>query len=70
VAWLDRSRFIARSRPLRTALSFFGAFIIVYNELKNDFMGRQELGFGGINCEVGGISPLVSTSVEKCHNFF
>jgi len=36
------------------ALSFFGAFVIVYNELKNDFMGRQELGFGSIDCEFGG----------------
>jgi len=32
------------------ALSFFGAFAIVYNELKNDFMGRLELNFGGIDC--------------------
>jgi len=52
------------------ALTFFRAFVIVYNELKNDFMGRQELDFGGIDCEFGGLSPLVSTSVEKCHNFF
>jgi len=51
------------------ALSFFGAFVIVYNELKNDFMGRQELEFGGIDCEFGGLSPLASTSVKMCHNF-
>jgi len=31
------------------ALSFFGAFVIVYIELKNDFMGRQELDCGGID---------------------
>jgi len=52
------------------ALSFFGAFVIVYNELKNDFMGRLKLDFGGIDCEFGGLSPLASTSVEQCHNFF
>jgi len=51
------------------ALSFFEALVIVYNELKNDFMGRQDLVFEGIGCEFGGLSPLVSTSVEKCHNF-
>jgi len=63
---LDGSRSIARS----TALRFFGGFVIVYNELKNDFTGRLELDFGGIDCEFGGLSPLVSTSAEKCHNFF
>ena len=52
------------------ALSFFGAFVIVYNELKNDFMGRLELDFGGIDGEFWGLSPLASTSVEKCHNCF
>jgi len=51
------------------ALSFFWGFVTVYNELKNDFMGRLELDFGGIDCEFGGLSPLASTSVEKCHNF-
>jgi len=35
------------------ALSFFGAFVIVYNELKNDSFGRQELDLGGIDCEFG-----------------
>jgi len=45
-------------------------FVLVYNDLKNDFMGRLELDFGGIDCEFGGLSPLASTSVEKCHNFF
>jgi len=52
------------------ALSFFWGFVIVHNELKNDFMGRLELDFGGIDCEFGGLSPLASTNVEKCHNFF
>jgi len=33
-------------------------------------MRRQELDFGGIDWEFGGLSPLASTSVEKCHNFF
>jgi len=48
------------------ALSFFGAFVIIYNELKNDFMGRQELDFGDINCEFGGsarLLPLLLMSV-------
>jgi len=70
LASLDRSRSITRSTALRMALSFFGAFVIVYNELKNDIMGRHDLGFGGIDCKFGGISTLVSTSAEKCHNFF
>jgi len=35
-----------------------------------DFMGRLELDLGGIDCKFGGLSPLASTSVEKCHNFF
>jgi len=52
------------------ALSFFLGFVIVDNELKNDFLGRLELDFGNIDCELGGLSPLASTSVEKCHNFF
>jgi len=52
------------------ALSVFGAFVTVCNELKNDFMGRLKLDFGGIDCEFGGLSPLASTSVEQCHNFF
>ena len=51
-------------------MCFFWGFVIVYNELKNDFMGRLELDFGGIDCEFGGLSPFASTSVEKCHNFF
>jgi len=37
---------------------------------KNDFMGRLELDFGGIDCDVGGLSPLASNSIEKCDNFF
>jgi len=55
---------------LGVALSFFGGFVIVYNELKNNFMGKLELDFGRIDCEFGGLSPLASTSVEKCRNFF
>jgi len=38
--------------------------------MKNDFMGRLELGLESIDCEFGGLSPLASTSVERCHNFF
>jgi len=52
------------------ALSLFGDFVIVYNELKNGFMGRQEPDFGGINCEFAGISPLASTSVEQLSQLF
>jgi len=70
MTWLDRSRSIARSTALGVTLSFFWGLVIVYNELKNDFMGRLELDFGGINCEFRGLRPLASTSVEKCHNFF
>jgi len=33
-------------------------------------MGKLELDFGGIDCEFGGISPLVSTSVESVTTFF
>jgi len=51
-------------------LSFFWGFVMVYSELKNDFMGRQELDLGSIDCEFGRLSPLASTSAEKCHNFF
>jgi len=61
---------MARSTALGVALSLFGDFVIVYNELKNGFMGRQEPDFGDIDCEFAGISPLASTSVEQCHNFF
>jgi len=70
MAWLDRNRSIARSTALGVALSFFWGFVIVYNELKNDFTGRLELDFGGIDCELSGLRPLASTSGEKCHNFF
>jgi len=67
---MDRSRSIARSTALGVALSFFRGFVIVYNEFKNDFMVKLELDFGGIECEFLGFSPLPSTSVEQCHNFF
>jgi len=70
LAWLDRSRSIARSTALGVASSLFGGFVLIYNELKNDFMERLQLDFGGIDCEFGGLSPLSSTSVELCHNFF
>ena len=63
LAWLDRSRSIARSTVLGVASSFFWGFVIVHNELKNDFMERPELDFGGIDCEFGGLSPLASTTV-------
>jgi len=51
-------------------LSFFWGFVIVYSELKNDFMGRQELDLGSIDCEFGRLSPLASTSAGMRHNFF
>jgi len=52
------------------ALSFFGAFVIVYSELKNDFMRRLELGFGGFDCEFGEPSPLplLLNRVTTCFN--
>jgi len=65
MAWLDRSRSIPRSTALGVVLGFFWGFVTVYNELKNDFMGRLELDFGGIDCEFGGLSSLASTFVEK-----
>jgi len=43
---------------------------VVYNELKNGFMGRSELDFGGIDCEFGGLSPLASTSLEQWSQLF
>jgi len=70
MAWLDRSRSTARSTALGAALSFSWGFVIVYNELKSDFMERLELDFGGIYCEFGELSPLASTCAERCHNFF
>jgi len=70
MAWLDISRSIARSKALGVALSVFWGFEKVYNELKNNFMGRLEHDFGGIDCECGGLSLLAFTSVEKRHNFF
>ena len=58
---------IARSTALGMAWSFFGGFVIVYNEFKNDFMGRLELYFRSIDCEFGGGSalsfPLLLSSV-------
>jgi len=65
LAWLDRSRAIARSTALGVAFSFFGGFVIVYNELQNDLSGRLDLDFGGIDCEFGGLSPLASISVKR-----
>jgi len=52
------------------ALSFLLGFIIAYNEMKNDVMGRLELDIGRIDYEFGRISPLASTSVENFHMFF
>jgi len=54
----------------RSIVAATGAFVIVYNELKNDLMGRLELDFEGIDGEFGGLSQLASTSVERCHNHF
>jgi len=58
---------MATSTALGVGLSFFGGFVVVYNESKNDFTGRVELDFGGIDFEFGRLSPLASTSVE--HSF-
>jgi len=45
-------------------LSLFVGFVIVYTELKNDFMGRLGLNFGDVYREFGGLSPLAPTFVE------
>jgi len=51
------------------ALSFFWGFAIVYNELKNDFMGRLELDFGGIDCEFGGSARLLPLLLKSVSTF-
>jgi len=53
-------------------LSFFWGFAIVYNELKNDFMGRLELDFGGTGFEFGvsARSSHQQSTVEKCETVF
>ena len=66
LASLHASNVRLKARPFL----FFGTVVIAYNELKNDFMGRLELNFGGIDCEFGGLSSLASTSVQKSHDFF
>jgi len=55
---------------LGLALSFFWGFVIVYNELKNDFMGRLELDFGGIDCEFGGSASLLPLLLKSVTTFF
>ena len=50
-------------------LESIGGFVIVYNELKNDFMGRAELVFGGIDCEFGG-PACFHFCWTQCYNFF
>jgi len=59
LVWLDRSRSIARSTALGLALSLFWSFVIVYNDLKSDFIKRLDLDFGGIDCEFGGPARLL-----------
>jgi len=45
-------------------------FVRVYNELKNDFVGRLELDFGGIDCEFGGLSRLLPLLLKNVTTFF
>jgi len=52
------------------ALSFFWDFVIVYNELKNDFMGRLEPDFGGIDSEFGGSASLHPLLLKSVTTFF
>jgi len=47
------------------ALSFFWHFVVVYNKLKNYFMGRLELDFGGIDCEFGGSARLLPLLLKR-----
>jgi len=54
---------------LGVAFSFFWGFAIVYNELKNDFMGRLELDFGGIDCEFGGSARLLPLLLKSVTTF-
>jgi len=68
--WLGRSKSIARSTALGMALSFFGAFVIIYLELKNDFIGRLELDFGGIDCVFGGSARLLPPVLKSVTTFF
>jgi len=52
------------------ALRFFWGFVIVYNELKNDLMGRLELDFGVIDCEFGGSARLLQLLLKNLTTFF
>jgi len=52
------------------ALSFFWGFVIVYSELKNDFMGKLELDFGGIDYEFGGSARLLPLLLKSVTTFF
>jgi len=51
-------------------LSLFGGFVIGYNELKNDFMGRLELDFGGIDGEFGVSALLLPLLLNGVTTFF
>jgi len=51
------------------ALGFFGAFIIIYNELKNDFNGRLKLNFGGIDCEFRDSARLLPLLLKSITTF-
>jgi len=66
----EKKQIHRQTMSIGVALIFFGCFVIIYKELKNDFMVRLELDFGDIDYEFGGLSPLASTSVEQCHNTF
>jgi len=44
--------------------------VIAYNELKIDFMRRQELDFGGLDCEFGGSSRLLPLLLNGVITFF
>jgi len=51
-------------------LSLFGGFVIVYTELKNDFMGRLELDFGDVYREFGGSARLLPLLLNRVTTFF
>jgi len=43
---------------------------IICNELKNDFIGRLELNFGGIDCEFGVSARLLPLLLKSVTTFF
>ena len=51
-------------------MSLFVGFVIVYTELKNDFMGRLELDFGDVYREFGGSARLLPLLLNRVTTFF